>query len=328
MSKSQDILNAISGFEKSRIILTACELDLFTQIHQDPTTASKLAESNDLNFAATKRLLDCLVSFKLLSQKKGQYEVTSEGTLFSAYSAENILPIVKVYNKSWNKWHNLTEVIKNGQKSQLENKHKGKEDVDKNFIELMHMLGRELSSEIADIYNLSPFRKMLDIGGASGTYSISFLKKNSEMKATLFDVDSVLPLAENRLKSEGLLNRVELRGGDYNIDELPKGYDLVLVSDLIGQNSNEQNFTLFKKIHNSLTSNGVLLIRDFVMDETHTIPESGALFSMLMLVETHGVGVYSLREYQDVLQKAGFSEIKLVKKGKKKNSLIEARKST
>lgn len=328
MSRSQDILNAISSFEKSRIILTACELSLFTQIHQDPTTARKLAESNGLNFAATKRLLDCLVTFKLLSQKEGQYEVTSEGTLFSDYSAENILPIVKTYNKSWNKWHNLTEVIKNGQKPQLENKHKEKEEVDTDFIELMHMLGRELSSEIADIYNLSTFRKLLDIGGASGTYTISFLKKNPEMKASLFDLDTVLPLAENRLKSEGLLDRVELIGGDYNEDQLPEGYDLILVSDLIGQNTNEQNISLFRKIHNSLTSNGVLLIRDFVMDETHTSPESGALFSMLMLVETQGVGAYSFLEYQNVLKEAGFSEINLFKKGEKKNSLIEARKST
>lgn len=263
----------------------------------------------------------------MLSQKKEQYEVTSEGTLFSVYNAENILPIVRTYNKSWNKWHTLTELIKNGQKSQLENKHKEKEEVDTDFIELMHLLGLELSAEIAACYNLNPFRKMLDIGGASGTYTISFLKKNPEMKATLFDLDSVLPLAENRLKSEGLLDRVELIAGDYNKNELPKGYDLVLVSDLIGQNSNEQNISLFKKIHNSLTSDGVLLIRDFVMDETHTSPESGALFSMLMLVETQGVGAYSFHEYQNALKEAEFSDIKLYKKGHKKNSLIEARKS-
>jgi len=188
-------------------------------------------------------------------------------------------------------------------------------------------LGRQLSSEIATGYNLDPFSRMLDIGGASGTYTISFLKKNPDMVATLFDFEAVLPLAEARLEAEGLLDRVELKGGDYNRDPLPEGYDLVLASDLIGQNTNEQNLGLFKKIFKSMKVGGVLLIRDFAMDDTHTGPEPGVLFSMLMLVETQGVGAYSFQEYKQLLEQAGFSDPKLVRKGNEKDSLIEARKS-
>ena len=328
MRRPKDIISTIGSYEKSRIILTACELDLFTQIHQGPTSAKEITQSNGLNYTATRRLLDCLVTFGLVSKKKDRYTATTGGTLLSGNNPENILPVVKTMNKSWHNWHNLTEIVRKGRHFQTESKENEKEGVEKDFIELMHFLGQELSSEIAASYNLIPFNRMLDIGGASGTYTISFLKRNPEMKATLFDLEAVLPLAEIRLRSEGLLDRVELRGGNYNKDELPEGYDLVLVSDLIGQNTNEQNVSLFKKIHNSLTSDGVLLIRDFVMDETHTSPEPGALFSMLMLVETQGVGAYSFLEFKSVLEKAGFSDPKLVKKGQKKDSLIEARKST
>ncbi|MDM8524268.1 methyltransferase [Desulfococcaceae bacterium HSG8] len=325
--KSQDILSAVGSYEKSRIILTACELDLFTQIHQNPNTARELATTNALNLEATKRLLDCLVTFDLLIKKNDQYIVTAGGMFLADNSPENILFFIRTMNKSWNNWHNLTEIVKNGRHTQKENERKSDEGVDKDFIELMHLLGRQLSSEIATIYNLSPFSKMLDIGGASGTYTISFLKKNPDLKATLYDLEVVLPLAEVRLRSEGLLDRVELRAGDYNKDTLPEGYDLVLLSDVIGQNTNKQNVCLFKKIHESLKPGGVLLIRDFVMDETHTNPKEGALFSMLMLVETSGVGAYSFPEYRNVLEEAGFSDINLVKKGRKKNSLVDAKKT-
>ena len=325
MRRRQDILSA-AGYERSRIILTACELELFTQIHQKATTARQLARTNGLNPAATTRLLDCLVTFDLLSKSGGQYAVTAGGALLSAGSPENIMPFMKVMNRSWDNWNHLTEIVKEGHPPKDRSEREEKKGVDNDFIELMHLLGSQLSSEIAEIYDLSPFTRMLDIGGASGTYTIAFLKKNPAMKATLFDLDAVLPLAEARLRSEGLVDRVELCSGDYNREALPEGYDLVLLSDVVGQNTNDQNVRLLKKIHRSLKSDGVLLIRDYVMDETHTSPEEGVLFSMLMLVETQGVGAYSFPEYKDVLEEAGFADTRLFRKGQVKDSLVETRK--
>jgi SAM-dependent methyltransferase len=324
--KSQDIINAAGAYEKSRIILTACELDLFTQIHKGINTVEKLASISRLNSNATGRLLDCLVSFNLLEKNMYQYEITENGLFLSAANPENMLPLIKILSSSWNNWSHLTEIIRTGSHPEQQLFYRGIKKTGKDFIELMHGLSSHIAAESAEIYDLSKFHNLLDIGGASGTYTVAFLKKNPELRATILDFEYVLPYAAERVKKENLTSRIKLKSGDYNRDPLPTGFDLVLLSDIIGQNSDSQNKDLFNKIFHILPSRGVLLIRDYVMNESHTYPPGGTLFSMLMLVENQGVGAYSYNEYKKLLRGAGFSEINLIRKGEIKNSLIEAKK--
>ena len=326
IKQSRDIIDIVSCYEKSRIILTACELDLFTQTHEGVNTAEILAASNKLNPEATQRLLDCLVSLNLLDKNKNQYHVTEYGFSLSSSNSEGILPFIKILNNSWNNWSKLTEFIRDPSPSKRRSFYEENKQWNKEFLELMHSLSHKLVSEIAEVYDISRFKNMLDIGGASGTYTIAFLKKNPDMTATILDLEFVLPAAQERLKLEGVYERVKLIAGDYNKDSLPKDYDLVLLSDIMGQNTNEENLILIKKVYRILNPNGVLLIRDYVMNELHTYPPDGTLFSMLMLVETQGVGTYSFSEYKELLQDAGFLDINLIIKGESKNSLIEAKK--
>ena len=174
MKDQQNILDAVANYEKSRIILTACELDLFTHIHGNAATAKELAETVSLNLAATTKLLDCLVTFGLLSKQNDHYMVTEAGKLLSAKNLDNILPFIKAMNDSWNKWHQLTEIVRNGSPPQEKNKRKINKGINKDFIEYMHHLGSQLSAGIAEIYHLDSFKRMLDIGGASGTSLLHF----------------------------------------------------------------------------------------------------------------------------------------------------------
>ncbi|MBW2071223.1 MAG: methyltransferase domain-containing protein, partial [Deltaproteobacteria bacterium] len=104
----------------------------------------------------------------------------------------------------------------------------------------------------------------MDVGGATGTYTIAFLQKNPEMTAVLFDLPEVIPMAKDRLAKEKLLPRVELVAGDFYEDELPSGCDLALLSAIIHQNSPKQNLELYRKVHRALLPGGRILIRDHV----------------------------------------------------------------
>jgi SAM-dependent methyltransferase len=190
----------------------------------------------------------------------------------------------------------------------------------------MHAIGRILSKEIADSYDADRFDCLLDIGGASGTYTMAFLSKNPRMKAVLYDLKEVIPLAKKRLESEGFLHRVTFVAGDFYKDELPEGCDLALLSAIIHQNSTEENIELYKKIFIVLRPGGTLLIRDHIMDESRTNPAFGTLFAINMLVNTHGGDTYTLVEVKDTLKEAGFVDIKLVGTGERMDCLVEAKK--
>ena len=188
----------------------------------------------------------------------------------------------------------------------------------------MHVVGSRLAGNIAESVDLSPYKRMLDIGGGSGTYIMAFLTRAPHMTATLLDRPEVVEMGRKRLTDAGLISRVELIGGDYDTDAFPKGHDLVLLSAVIHINSRERNVALFRRIYESLDTGGTLLIRDYFMDSTRTGPPDGAIFAVNMLVATRGGDSHSFDDVKEDLASAGFVDVRMIRDGQHMDQLITA----
>ncbi len=322
-----EILDEMMGFMKSRIVMTAAELDVFTLIENEPVFASTLSERIKTNRRATERILDCLVGFGLLEKNEKKYSLTEKGGLLSASHPETVLPMVLHANNMWSNWSELTSTVKAGTNPNLKPV-LGAPDFNttKAFIGAMHVVGRKMSKDIADCLDLSRYSRLLDIGGASGTYTIAFLENNPQMKAIIFDLEPVIPLSREAIEKSDVADRVEFVAGDFYNDELPSGCDVALLSAIIHQNSREENMMLFKKIYRCLEKPGILLIRDHVMADNRTEPLAGALFAINMLVHTPGGDTYTFAEIEGMLIEAGFGDVKLVRKGERMDGVVEAKK--
>ena len=188
----------------------------------------------------------------------------------------------------------------------------------------MHVAARNLSDKIANTYDLSTFNKLLDIGGGSGAYTTAFLKRDPRLNAIIFDLEGVIPIAEEKIKDENLQDKVSLFPGDFYKDELPTGCDIALLSAIIHQNSSNQNYELYQKIFRVLDAGGTLLIRDHIMDDSRTKPPAGALFSLNMLVNTPAGDTYTFSDVKNALEMVGFLDVKLIMAGEKMDCLVEA----
>ena len=327
MSPAPDIFIEYAGWMKARIILSAAELEFFTLLDERPLTSEELAQSLKADARAVTRIFDCLVIFELLIKKNGRYALTEQGSFFSSRHPESVLPMLLHMNNMWDNWARLTETIRKGKNPSLKSVIDAKDEgITKAFIGAMHVIGRGLSREIAASYDLSCFKRLLDLGGGSGTYTIAFLERNPNMSAVIFDLPGVIPLAVERLQDAGYLERVSLVAGDFYKDELPAGCDLALLSAIIHQNSPQENLALYKKIFRALEPGGALLIRDHIMDESRTRPPAGALFAINMLVHTSGGDTYTFNEIKNTLELAGFKEVQQVRSGERMDCLVEARK--
>jgi SAM-dependent methyltransferase/predicted transcriptional regulator len=319
-------LEFFQDFMKIRAILTAAELDLFTQLRGEASSPTSLARKNNLDLRATTRLLDSLVTIGLLEKNNDLYSVTKRGAQLSSDHPETELPMILHLNGLWDTWSNLTETIRKGENEKRDNAVYRDKDRQEAFIGAMHVIGRSLAEEIADELDLKPFSKLIDIGGGSGTYTMAFLRRNLDMQAILFDLGDVAPLAKKRLKDEGYLDRVTIQAGDLHADPFPEDCDLALLSAIIHMNSPEQNIDLYKRIYLALKPGGVLLIRDHIMDESRTHPPAGTFFALNMLVNTQGGDTYTFGEVSKALADCGFVNIKLIRKGERMDCLVEARK--
>jgi SAM-dependent methyltransferase len=327
MKSAHELLGEVAGFQRSRAVLSGAELDLFSRLAASARPASELAAEIGANERALARLLDCLVTFDLLAKEGDRYRVTESGALLSSGHPESVLPMVLHQNALWRNWSLLTETVRHGRNPRLEELRASRNEAERAaFILAMHVVGRGLAGKIVADLDVSGHRRLLDIGGASGTYTLAFLRRNPGMTAILYDLEHAIPLARERFEREGLLDRVELVAGDFYRDELPRGADLALLSAIIHQNSPEEDLALYRKIHRALEPGGELLIRDYFMDASRTSPPRGALFALNMLVCTPGGDTHTLEEVRDRLHAAGFAEVRQVRRGDWMDAVVSARK--
>lgn len=170
------------------------------------------------------------------------------------------------------------------------------------------------------------FTHLLDVGGASGTWTLAFLRAVPQATATLFDLPDAIEQARRRFEGTEYAARIRLVPGDFYADELPHGADFAWVSAIAHQHDREHNRALCAKVFAALVPGGRIGIRDIVMDSNRTEPLDGALFAINMLVGTETGGTFTFEEFAEDLQAAGFADVELRIKSSDMNSVVLARK--
>ena len=324
---AEEILRVVRSFQPACVLIAAVDLDVFSRLHEESMAAQTLARGMNIDLRALTILLDALVAMELLIKQDNLYGVPDEiAEVLVEKSPGNILPTVRHLGNCLRRWVQLPEVVQTGNPAGRKPSIRGQAADLAAFIGAM----QNISGPVADkvISRLKPLRfdHLLDVGGASGTWTIAFLRAVPQAGATLFDLPPVIPMAKQNIAEAGLIDRVTFISGDFYIDDLPAGADMAWLSAICHQNSRQQNQALFAKINKALQDGGILVIRDVVMDQSHTSPAGGALFAVNMLTATEGGGTYSFEEYQQDLCEAGFEQVELVHRDENMNSLIKARK--
>ena len=318
--------NPIAGlsraFMESRVLLTAAELDLFTELARAPRGADALARARGWQLRPLAAVLDALAAMQLLDKREGVYRCRPETAAeLSADSPISQLASVQHAANLWTRWSTLTAQVTGD-----EARPSGDSARTRAFINAMHAIARPLAPRLVAAIRPGAARRLLDVGGASGTYTLAFLDAVPGLQATLFDLPDVIPFARERLAAAGRLDRVTLVAGDYLADPLPGGHDLAWLSAVIHSNGPEQNLALYRKVWGALAPGGRIVIRDHVMSEDRTAPRAGALFAINMLTATGAGRTYTYREIADALGEAGFRDVRLLQPGEAMDALVEAGK--
>ena len=323
-----EVLDFSRTYQPACILTAAAALDVFTRLHTNPMRAGALAGELDTDPRATTILLDALVALQFLNKQDEKYSVPEDvAEQLSERSADNILHMVRHIGNCLVRWTELPKVIKTGKCAETGPSIRGAEADREDFIGGMNIISRPIAAGVMDKIQPVRFRHMLDVGGGPGTWSIAFLRAVPQARVTLFDLPEVTPIARQQFAEAGLTDRVTLVEGDYYTDALPEGADLAWLGAICHQNSRKQNRDLFSKVYTALVDDGVVIIRDVVMDPSHTSPAGGALFAINMLVGTEAGGTYSFDEYKEDLNTAGFTEVTLIHQDEFMSSLIQVSKA-
>jgi precorrin-6B methylase 2 len=323
-----EVLQLARGYHEACVLAAAADLELFEVIGSDEVDAREAAGRIRGDLRATTILLDALAALQLLAKRDGRYSVPERlAPLLIPRAPGSVLAMVQHQATCLRRWARLAETVRTGAPLERAPSVRGKEKDRAAFIEAMDVANRDAAPNLVHELTSVPVTHLLDVGGASGTWTIAWLTENPAARATLFDLAPVIPQARERLGAAGLLDRVTLVAGDFHTDPLPAGADLAWISAIVHQNSREQNRELFRKVHAALVPGGRVLVRDIVMDPARIRPVAGALFAVNMLTATTGGGTFTLAELREDLEAAGFRDVAQIREDERMNAVVGARRA-
>jgi (2Fe-2S) ferredoxin/2-polyprenyl-3-methyl-5-hydroxy-6-metoxy-1,4-benzoquinol methylase len=308
-----DLNSTLRGFQESRVLLTAVELDLFTAVGKG-ARAEEVAARSGSNPRATEMLLNALVAMGWLTKQGAIFTNSpSSARYFVAGSDDDSRVATMHLVHLWRTWSTLTECVRGGTSVSRQEVAERGEEWTRAFIAAMHRNARARAPLVVGAVGTEGVTRLLDVGGGSGAYSIAFARAKDDLEVDLLDLAKVIPIAQGHIESAGLAARIRMRSGDLRTDRFEEGYDLVFVSAICHMLSGDENRDLVRRCFAALAPKGRLVIQDFILEPDRTAPKSAALFALNMLVGTEGGSTYTEAEYAAWLKEAGFQDVRHVR---------------
>jgi SAM-dependent methyltransferase len=315
--KVKTLEGCLHSYQGTCIIGAAAELDLFTPIIRSPLTAAALANLHETDLRATVMLLDALAALEVLRKSDDAEPVYSmrDGfrELLDIKHPQTYIPMLRHRTNCVRQWTELAHILKSGKPPARAVSILGPAEDYRSFVLAMHSIGIIVAGGMADALEQAGclnFKHLLDVGGASGTYTLEMLKRLPSAMATIFDLPSAVEEARKRFAGTEYESRIRLATGDFYTDDLPAGCDFAWVSAIIHQFDRTHTRALYAKIHRALDPGGKIAVRDFVMQPCRTMPFNGAMFAINMLSATENGMCYTYDEIHEDLEASGFTGIR------------------
>lgn len=305
-----ELLNLAGGCWQSCTLHAGVKLDLFSQLATKPMTSAELAGALGLSDRGLDMLLHALVAMDLLIKQEERFCTTAFSAAHLARQSPQYLGhIIMHHHFLVDGWSRLDEAVRYGHQVRKRASHDTDGLERESFLMGMFNLASLLAPRVAAAIDLSGRRRLLDLAGGPGTYAIHFCQQNPELRAVIFDLPTTRPFAEQAVAGFGLSERIDFVGGDLVADSLGAGFDVVWLSHLLHSEGPATCAAIVAKAAEALSEGGLLLVQEFILDDSRTAPLHPALFSLNMLIGTPQGQAYPQSELMAMLHQAGLEDV-------------------
>jgi O-methyltransferase domain/Dimerisation domain len=302
-----------TGGAVARVVQVAAELGLADQLADGPRSAAEIAGHLVLHAPSLHRLMRTMASLGLLSEGEAQrLSLTKLGEALKTGAPGSARATLLMTGSSWvgTGFANIRHSVQTGRTGFEEAQgmpffdylaqHPEAATV---FSEAMVGFHGAEPPAVAAAYDFSPFKTVVDVGGATGNMLAAILARHPEPRGLLFDRPHVVVDATKLLKANGVVDRVTIEAGDF-FQTVPTGGDAYILSHIIHDWNEEQCLTILGHCRKAMKPNGRLLIVEMVLPPGDA-PHPGKILDMVMLVLTGGQE-RTEAEYAHLLDNAGF----------------------
>src|SRR5882724_4237823 len=313
------ILQTAFAFWSSKVLLTAVEFGVFTQLGQRRVTGAELGGELGLHPRGISDFFDALVAMKFLDREgdgaPAKYFNTPAGALYLDASSPRYVGgwLAMLNARLFKFWNDLPEALRTG-KPQNEIKHGQKGMFEELYAELPRLeqfmgamtgLSRINFEAFAAKFEFSKFKTMCDVGGATGLLCVEVAKRHPHLQLVSFDLPPVEPIARKHIATAGFSDRIATAAGDFFNDPLPKA-DLITMGMILHDWNLEKKMHLLRAAYDALPEGGALVAIEALIDDARRENVFGLLMSLNMLIEFGDAFDYSGADFRNWCQEAGF----------------------
>jgi len=304
------IMRLASAFQESCLLFAASDLGVFGKLAElGEADGGQLAAALRLNERGTGLLLNACAAIGLLEKNGARFRNSPEAAAFLVPGQRGDLSGALRYNRDvYNAWGKLTQLARTGSPVEDPQLHLGDDPVrTRDFVLSMHGKAMAMAQPVLSLLDLRGRKRLLDVGGGPGTFSVLIAKANPEIQCTVLELPPITAIAKDLIAAQGEAERVTLLPGDYHTTPFPAGNDVVLLFGMMHQEPVETIRDLLARAYAALAPGGMVYVMDMMTDESHTRPPFSAMFAVNMaLTKEHG-WVFSDVELQAWMSEAGFT---------------------
>ncbi len=306
------IVDMASAFYDSAVLFAASDLGVFGRLadlgEADPDT---LIAACGLDRRGGRILLDACAALGLLEKSEGRYRNSPEATLFLVPGSPADLSGAIRYNRDvYGAWGRLKQLARTGKPVEKPEIHLGDDpERTRTFVMAMHGRALGIGRAVVPLLDLAGRRRVLDVGGGPGTYSILVAEANPGVECVVLDLPPVAAIAGEIVGRAGLAGRVKTLPGDYHDTAFPGGFDAVLFFGVLHQENPEAIRELLRRAHDALAPGGLVYVLDMMTDASRARPKFSALFSVNMALTSENGWVFSDEDLRGWLAEAGFRDV-------------------
>jgi SAM-dependent methyltransferase len=319
------IMQVGMGFWPSKTVLSAVELELFTELGSDSLTGEEIRDRLGLHERAIPDFPDTLVALGFLERDGDGAEAGYRNTPDTAFFLDKNGPayiggILEMSNARLYKfWGDLTEALRSG-KPQNEVKHTGQPMFAElysdparleQFMQAMAGISRGNFVALAEKFDFSRYKTVCDVGGATGQLSTILATHHPHLACTSYDLPVVAPIAERAIAAAGLSDRVSVASGDFFADPLPKA-DVITMGLILHDWNLDGKLKLISAAYDALPDGGAFIVIENLIDDARRENAFGLMMSLNMLIEFGDAFDFTGRDFAGWCKDAGFKNTEVL----------------
>ena len=306
------IMQLALAYRASAVFFAASDLDVFSHIGSDALTAADVASRCGAAAEPLRMVLETCADAGLLKRDGDRFRNTPTTDTFltkgrPAYLGDSL----KYARDLYPAWGAMTQLVKTGRPTMPPETILGEDKAKtRAFVMAMHERARGIGSVLPHNVDLTGRKRLIDVGGGPGTYSVALCRNTPGLTSTVLDRPGVLDVTRELIDAAGFADRVTLMPGDYLTTPFGSGFDVALLSGMMHRETGEGVNLLLRKTFEALEPGGQIMVSDvFFDDDRKNTPPFATSFALnMMLTSNHG-SAHAKTEMARWMEANGFRNI-------------------